>query len=361
MNTFDRSTLNELSEYVRDYQAAPAFDKMPRRTLADKGINGPTGAHVIEEIHTPFNFAYVTFTTGSSAFQNIVGVTREEIPGRVKASHLALNLAGLKKGDRLLVTYPPLVNVFSKQALEEYGLEWFFLEASSRDALLLSLIKDRPNAVIGESSFLRAALEDAKKLGMADDLDKGFTIITAGTPLDEDLPETAERITNSRVHDLYGCQEFGWLTLDGIPLREDISFFETRDGYGELIAGGLPTGDSFPCLEAGHVCDSRGKIITYARKRTYPDTEVILQETTTAARETVERLARTILRIKARILRIDDAVRLGSDKTVLSLQNGEHSCRVDGPAKTTLFDALLEAQLNYQKQAKTDPAWIKRR
>jgi hypothetical protein len=46
---------------------------------SDKGIAGPTAAHVIEEIHTPLNLALVTFTTGSSAFQNIVGVTQNEL------------------------------------------------------------------------------------------------------------------------------------------------------------------------------------------------------------------------------------------------------------------------------------------
>ncbi|MFQ9936695.1 MAG: hypothetical protein ACLRXQ_12685 [Phascolarctobacterium faecium] len=40
--------------------------------MADKGIAGPTAAHVIEDVHTPLNLAYLTFTTGTSAFQNIV-------------------------------------------------------------------------------------------------------------------------------------------------------------------------------------------------------------------------------------------------------------------------------------------------
>lgn len=56
----------------------PSLEEMPCRTLDDKGIAGPTAAHVIEEIHTPLNLALVTFTTGSSAFQNIVGVTHNE-------------------------------------------------------------------------------------------------------------------------------------------------------------------------------------------------------------------------------------------------------------------------------------------
>ena len=60
-------------------QGIPTLAEMPRRTLSDKGIAGPTAAHVIEEIHTPLNLALVTFTTGSSAFQNIVGVTQNEL------------------------------------------------------------------------------------------------------------------------------------------------------------------------------------------------------------------------------------------------------------------------------------------
>ena len=36
-------------------QGIPTLAEMPRRTLSDKGIAGPTAAHVIEEIHTPLN------------------------------------------------------------------------------------------------------------------------------------------------------------------------------------------------------------------------------------------------------------------------------------------------------------------
>jgi hypothetical protein len=249
-----RDSAAELAEYVRNFQNAPALEAMPRRALADKGINGPTSAHVIEEIHTPFNLAYVTFTTGTSAFQNIVGVTWEEIPGRVAASHRALGGAGLQKGDTLLVSYAPLVNVFSKKALEEYGLRWFFPEVSSRDALLLALVKGRPRAVIGESSFLRAALEDAKKLGIAGDLPRDLVFLAAGTPLDDALPETAEKMIRGKVHDLYGCQEFGWLVLDGVPLRDDISLVDSG-GSGDLVVGGLPQ------ATASH-CGKRATVVT---------------------------------------------------------------------------------------------------
>jgi len=357
-----KSSIEELAEYVRDFQNAPSLDAMPRRTLLDKGINGPTSAHVIEEVHTPFNLAYVTFTTGTSAFQNITGVTWEEIPGRVEASRRALSAAGLKKGDTLLVSYPPLVNVFSKTALQEYGLTWFFPEVSSRDALLLSLARDRPTAVIGESSFLRSCLQDAQKLGIADELPQNLVFLAAGTPLDGAFQETAARVVQGQVHDLYGCQEFGWLVMDGVPLRDDISLVEADDGC-DLIVGGLPTGDRFPLDEKGHCCNPVGKILTYLRKRTVPEMEVTVLETTAVAAETMERLCRTILRIKARIVRVDPGLRTGTEQTVLSLSAGNQRQPyiIKTKEKTALFDTLLQSQLAYQKQSKTDPAWIKSR
>jgi len=371
-----KNAVAELTEYVRNFQTAPTLDAMPRRLLSDKGINGPTGAHVIEELHTPLNLAYVTFTTGTSAFQNITGVTWEEIPGRVEASRRAFSRAGLKKGNTLLVSYPPLVNVFSKKGLEEYGLKWFFPEASCRDAVLLSLIRDRPVAVIGESSFLRSCLEGAHKLELDDDLPKNLIIIAAGTPLDEALIETADKTVQGKVHDLYGCQEFGWLTLDGVPLRDDISLLEAsggdcmteagdgNNGLFDLIVGGLPTGDRFPLGDMGHSCNPDGKILTYLRKRTVPEMEVTVLETTASASETVERLSRTILRIKARIVRVDPGLKTGVEKTVLSFKSFGRErppLIIDTKEKTTLFDTLLESQLAYQRESKTDPAWIKGR
>ena len=359
-----KEAIGELAEYVHGFQTAPSLDAMPRRTLFDKGVNGPTSAHVIEELHTPFNLAYVTFTTGTSAFQNIVGVTWEEIPGRVQASRRLLNAAGLKKGDTLLVTYPPLVNVFSKPALEDFGLKWFFPEVSSRDAVLLSLVRERPTAVIGESSFLRSCLESARKLGLAEELPQKTVFLAAGTPLDGDLPETAQNIVQGKVHDLYGCQEFGWLTLDGLPLRDDISLVEAEDGCRDLVVGGLPTGDRFPLDERGHRCNPAGKIITYLRKRTVPEMEVTVLETTAAAAETIQRLGRTILRIKSRIVRVDPGLVTGAGYTVLSLApfNRERPPYViNDREKTALFDTLLQSQLAYQKQSKTDPAWLKGR
>ena len=357
--------LEELREYAEMMNTAPTIETMPRRTLADKGIYGPTGAHVIEEVHTPFNLAYVTFTTGSTAFQNIVGVTAPELPDRVAASVKALSLAGVNRGESILFTYPPLVNVFPRQSLDEYGVEWSFLKTSSRDALILALCEQRPRVVVGESSFLRATLEDAKRLDMLSLLPRDIIFITAGTPLDLELPETAERLVNGTVHDLYGCQEFGWLTLDGIPLREDVSLLPAGDnGECDCIVGGLPTGDRFPVLETGHVCNRSGTIITYSRTRTTPDFETTVLATTAHDAGTIERLARTILRIKARIVRVSPDLRVGAERTVLAItRHGDNAPPViiDQQGKTAMFDALLKAQLDYQSHSKTDPAWIKRR
>ena len=131
--------LENLKFMIDEFGTSPTLEEMKRRTLLDKGIAGPTAAHFIEEVHVPLNLSYLTFTTGSSAFQNIVGVTHSEIENRVKASHNALQKAGVKKGDKILFTYPPLVNVFSNRALKEYGVQWCFLQRSSRDAFLSKL------------------------------------------------------------------------------------------------------------------------------------------------------------------------------------------------------------------------------
>ena len=101
----------EICRMVKEFGTAPTLEEMPRRTLGDKGIAGPTSAHVIEEVHTPLNLAYMTYTTGSSAFQNIVGITYEELPARVKASENVFRMAGLERGDKVLVTYPPKYSV----------------------------------------------------------------------------------------------------------------------------------------------------------------------------------------------------------------------------------------------------------
>jgi len=361
--------LNSLKEMVEEYGTAPKIEEMPKRTLVDKGINGPTGAHVIEEVHTPLNLSYITFTTGSSAFQNIVGVTHSEIGNRVKAAQKALELAGVKKNDKILFAYPPLVNVFTRTALEEYGVNWCFLRRSSRDAFLSMLYHDNPDVIMGESSFLRAALEDAKKMGLVPYLPKGKIILAAGTPLDLELIPTAREVVDSRVHDLYGCQEFGWLVLDGIPLRDDLSLIASplkESGYFEVVVGGLPMGDSFIVSETGHVCNKSGKIITYRRERTYPEYEVIVKATTLSSEVTIARVARTILRIKGRIVKVDPKVKVSAPSTVLALRSGmdfmeDKEIVIEGPEKTALFDDMVKAQLDYQQMSKSDPTWIKRR
>lgn len=357
--------LEELREYTEMMSTTPTMDSMPHRTLEDKGIRGPTGAHVVEEVHTPFNFAYITFTTGSTAFQNVVGVVAPEIPGRVAAADRALSLAGVRKGEEVLFTYPPLVNVFPRQALDSYGVTWSFLDTSSRDALILAMCERKPRVVLGESSFLRATLEDAKKMELLDLMPRDTIFITAGTPLDLELPDTARRLVNGTVHDLYGCQEFGWLTLDGIPLRDDITLLPAGDnGECDFIVGGLPTGDRFPVMDAGHICNREGKIITYSRTRTFPDFETTVLATTAHDRSTIDRLSRTILRIKAKVVRLAPDLKVGAERTVLSVARyGEDTPPViiDGDGQTAMFDSLLTAQLAYQSQSKTDPTWVKGR
>ncbi len=366
MNSF----LENLKEMVEEFGSSPTLDEMPRRTLEDKGINGPTAAHVIEEVHSPLNLAYLTFTTGSSAFQNIVGVTYAELENRVKASHKALSEAGVERGANILFTYPPLANVFSKKAIDEYDAKASFLVRSSRDAFLSTLYNDNPEVIIGESSFIRVALEDAKKLGIADDLPKNQVILTAGTPLDLDLLPIAEEVLQAKVYDLYGCQEFGWLTLNGVLLREDISLVASPDRKEnvEFVVGGLPMGDSFTISNTGHICNSDGKVITYRRKRTHPEYEVIVKATTLSSPVSIDRVARSILRIKGRIVKVAPDVITSAPHTILELKAGiedGHGIRekiiIEGPEKTMLFDDLVKAQLDYQQMSKADPVWIKRR
>lgn len=348
------------------FSTAPTFSEMPRRTLADKGVAGPTAAHVIEEVHTPFNLAYLTFTTGSSAFQNIVGVAHTELDARLDATRRVMEAIGAKPGDRMLVTYPPLVNVFSRFALAECGIEWFFLERSSRGAFITAFCKERPNIVLGESSFIRASIGEAEALGLAGDFPETCRIVVAGTPLDLDLLDRVGRY-GWRVHDLYGCQEFGWLTLDGHPLRDDIVLVPTPSapGWAELVVGGLPMGDSFPVSESGHVCSPTGRIITYRRRRTHPEYEVLVTATTLANRETIDRAARTILRIKSRIVKVLPDVALSANETRLLLVPGlgDLADRVEiaGPVETRAFDDLVRAQTDIQATSKADPAWTKTR
>ncbi len=363
--------LDELADLVDSFGTAPTLADMPRRTLADKGIAGPTAAHVVEEAHVPLNLAYVTFTTGSTAFQNIVGVTYQEIKARIAASHAAFQRAGVERGARVLVTYAPLANVFPATAFAEYGMTWDFLPRSSRDALILALCRDKPALLCGESSFLRATLIDAASLNYADLLPHGITVFCSGTPLDLEFLPVAEKY-GWKVHDLYGCQEFGWLTLDGVPLRGDISLAPSPRGeqYREIVAGGLPLADSCPYAESGHVCDPEGKIITYRRERTDPEYEVHVAATTFSNPTTVERAARTMLRIKGRIVKVRPDIACGAPATVLHLvpsspstdgRAHEAALVITGPEKTELFDTLVQAQRDLQDNAKTDPAWTKGR
>lgn len=365
-----KGILAEIASMVKDFGSAPTLAEMPRKTLADKGIAGPTAAHTIEEVHTPLNFAYLTFTTGSSAFQNIVGITFAELPRRIQASFKVLERAGLKAGDKVLVTYPPLVNVFSGDAFKKYGLEWSFLVRSSRDAFLAALYEFQPKAVVGESSFIRASLEDAKHMGVVDELPKDLILLTAGTPLDLELLPVAKEVLNATVHDLYGCQEFGWLCMDGVPVRDDIELVKLPNNGGqdmfELVVGGLPMGDSFPVSDSGHICNKEGKIITYRRERTYPEYEVIVKATTLTSTVTLGRVARSILRIKGRVVKVSPDVITSAENTVLELRPdyvtaGEQpGIIIEGPEKTQFFDDLVQAQFDYQQKAKADPTWTKR-
>ncbi|EKX56748.1 Acyl-CoA synthetases (AMP-forming)/AMP-acid ligases II [Rhodobacter sp. AKP1] len=362
--------LAALEDALTALGSVPTLAEMPRRTLSDKGIAGPTAAHVIEEVHAPFNLAYLTFTTGSSAFQTIVGVTHAELPDRLAVARTLFGRLHLGAGARMVVTYPPLVNVFSAQALAGCGIAWTHLARSSRDALLVAACREAPQVILGESSFLRATLEQATALGLRSRMPRGCVLLCAGTPLDPELLPVAETFGYA-VHDLYGCQEFGWLALDGRPLRDDVVLVRSPlgDPWRELVVGGLPTGDSFLVSEAGHVCDRVGRIITYRRERTHPDYEVIVTHTTAPSADTVAKTARTILRIKSRVVKVAPDLVTGAAATRLLLlpgmaRPGAASAQpivIEGPQATRLFDRLLEAQRDLQRTAKADPAWIKRR
>lgn len=367
MASFDASQiLDEMALMVSEYSTAPSFEDMPTRKLADKLAAGPTSAHVIEEVHTPLNVAYVTFTTGSTAFQNIVGVTYSELPDRVAAGKAALERAGAVAGDKILVCYPPLINVFSRGSFDESGVEPVFLSHSSRDAFLVALCQERPHIIIGESSFLRVALEDAKKLGIWDLVPDNLSLLCAGTPIDMDLLPIAEE-KGAEVHDLYGCQEYGWIALDGVPLRNDITLLpEEHEGateWGSLVVGGLPTGDSFPMSSDGHVLNPEGIILSYGRKRSNPELTVIVRECTAASPLTVERVTRTILRTKSVIVHVGPDLKCGASENVLELKSrwpeNRLVAKISGPEKTALFSSILESQEQLQSQSKTDPLWMK--
>lgn len=362
--------LDRFEELAETLSTAPSLAEMPRRSLETKGIAGATAAHVIEEVHTPFNLAYLTFTTGSSAFQNIVGVVHSEIEGRCEVARRLFLALGIDAGRHMLVTYAPLVNVFAAEALKRAGLSWEFLSRSSRDAFIAKFCRVKPDVLLGESSFIRASLAEAKRLGLGDELPKSCVILTAGTPLDLELLPEAESLGYA-VHDLYGCQEFGWLTLDGVPLRDDLNLIASPagEGYRELLVGGLPMADSFPVSESGHVCNPAGKIITYRRRRTHPEYEVVVTATTLSSAESIDKVARTILRIKGRVVKVSPKLITNAPATELMLIPGLASGglgplegpRFTGPVATKMFDDLLQAQLELSTTAKTDPVWTKRR
>jgi len=346
-----------LEEMVEGFDSAPLLEEMPLNTLEDKGIAGPTAAHRIEQIHTPLNFAYLTCTTGSSAFQNLVGVVPQELPMRTAAGKLALERAGLRRGDSIVVTYPPLVNVFTRQALDEYGITVRFIRRPSRDALLLELCRSSIQGVIGESSFLRATLADARKMGLWTYLPRSLVLLAAGTPLDRELETALSPLPDWRLHDLYGCQEFGWLTLDGVPLRKDIALWDAgrKDRRHYLLVGGLPTGDCFPL-------DVEGRVLTPDGIRAEREPEVALQATTLADPLTAARVARSILRIKAKIVRLSPELRCSQSCTRLqvAIPGCTEALALYGPDQTKQFDDLVEAQKQYQVQKK-DPVWCKTR
>jgi hypothetical protein len=158
-------------------------------------------------------------------------------------------------------------------------------------------------------------------------------------------------------------------------LRDDISLIPSPHlaHYSELVVGGLPMGDSFPISASGHVCriagEPAGEIITYRRQRTHPEYDVYVAATTLSSEETVGRVARTILRIKGRVVKVRPDVQLSAPCTVLELTPGvaergqcpEVAATFTGPEKTLMFDLMVQAQLDLQKTAKTDPNWHKTR
>ncbi len=353
--------IEELWEMIRNFGSGPLLEEMPRNTLWDKGIAGPTAAHRIEEIHTPLNLSYITCTTGSSAFQNIVGVTQAELPARIAAGRKALAGCGLKAGDCLVITYPPLVNVFARQALDEAGITVRFICRPSRDALLLELCSFQPKAVLGESSFLRAALVDAKRLNLWKSLPKGLTVIAAGTPMDPELGHLLADLPGAELHDLYGCQEFGWLVLDGVSLRKDVVVWDSgrKDRRVHLLAGGLPTGDCF--LLGKNPLNPSGTILTQSGVRAEVEPEVTVLETSLSDPITAYRTARSILRIKGKIIRVSSSLLCGQPNTKLRLQipGQPEYLDLNRPEQTKLFDDLAQAQKQYQREGKNDPVWNK--
>ena len=85
-------------------------------------------------------------------------------------------------------------------------------------------------------------------------------------------------------------------------------------------------------------------------------------ETALHSEVTVSQAVRSILRIKARIVTVSPSLVVDRSGTVLRLTvEGQQPMLIAGPEKTKLFDRLLEAQVDYNRNAKTDPAWMKGR
>lgn len=352
--------LDQMEQADRGLSGLPTVEEMPHRSLRDKGLYGPTAAHVIEEVHTPLNFAGMTFTTGTTAFQTPVGITWTELSGREAAGAKALELAGVQPGESVLVTYPPLINVFGSECFRYLGLQTIFLERSSQESLILALCRQRPRVVVGESRFLKNALRTAAQLELLGCMAADLVILAAGTPLDLELVELVKKWNMGRVHDLYGCQEFGWLTLDGVPLRSDLVLWE-RGREIIPVVGGLPVGDQFTL--GSHCLNPQGRLATYSKsweERTFVTT---LKRTTARDRLTAVRTAKTILRLKSRIVAIAPDLEVKGERTVLGVGafgSEEPELWLEGPEQTRFFDEMLQAQMEYQANSKKDPGWCKR-
>ncbi|MCF0248177.1 MAG: hypothetical protein HUJ86_06185, partial [Synergistes sp.] len=235
-------------------------------------------------------------------------------------------------------------------------------------ALLESLNERKPAALIGEPSFIHSTMLDAEKIGCPELFSEETAIIAAGAPMSLNLLEAAEK-KDIRVHDLYGCQEFGWIACDGLLLRSDISFVPAggvKEDLFEVVVGGLPTGDIMPLSQSGHVCCRSGKLITYRRQRASVELNVIVKESTLNSPETVRRTARSITRLKGKNVFVSSTLVTKAARTLLELKRSAEECSVDsegflisGDEKTEMFDSIARAQLDYQRDHRESGVWNK--
>lgn len=366
--------VEELAELVDAYGMGPSLEEMERNTLSDKWIDGATAAHRIEEIHTPLNIAYLTTSTGTSAFQNIIGVSYSELPDRIKATLKMLKMLGIKENARVLISYPPLVNVLYYEALRNMNITVLFPKRPSRDALLAALCKERPDAVFGEASFLLTAFRDARKMGITGYLPENLLVVCAGTPFLPEILNETEKLSGASLHDMYGCQEYGPLCLDGVPLREDLAFLpiETprtnrntqktggKDIRYHVLVGGLPIGDIVQMGE--HILNSHGTIMTnkITRAEEEPLCEVVA--TTSYDRDIVRKTCRSILRLKGHVIKIGKQMATHAECTEIAVtipESGE-TFLLKGEKETRMWDSLMEAQKQLLVTAKNDPVWNKK-